>query len=296
MADGTQDGQEDQGGSGPPSYPPSQGSQPGPPPADPPSTPPPAPPWTPPPAPAPGGGGPPSYPGSGSGQPSYPPPSGGYGQSGGNYPPPGGGYGQGGGQGGGWGQGGASYPPPGGWGRQPYPGGAPYGYGAGPTVPPEVYASYWPRVGGWLIDALIVWVVSYLVSLPLRASHIARFTVQTHTGSVTRSGHFSALEFVAEVVIVLVYGAIFCGSTRGQTPGMMAVGVRAVDRDTGGRIGFGRALWRGAFEYVLFILLFVPWILDMLFPLWDSRRQTLHDKASRTVVVRAALYPPAPPR
>jgi uncharacterized RDD family membrane protein YckC len=278
MADGTQDGQEDQGGSGPPSYPPSQGSQPGPHPAYPPSTPPPA---------QGPGGGLPSYPGGGSGQPSYPPPSGGYGPSGGNYPPPGGGYGQG----------GAGYPPPGaGWGQQPYPGEPTYGYGAGPTVPPEVYASYWPRVGGWLIEALIVWVVSYLVSLPLRASHIARFTVQTHTGSVTRSGHFSALEFVAEVVIVLVYGAIFCGSTRGQTPGMMAVGVRAVDRDTGGRIGFARALWRGVFEYVLFILLFVPWILDMLFPLWDSRRQTLHDKASRTVVVRAALYPPAPPR
>lgn len=209
----------------------------------------------------------------------YPPPSGG-------YPPPGAGYGQGG------------YPQ-GGYPRGGFPGGgAPYGYGYGstPRVPQEVYAGYWPRVGGWLIDAAIVWFVSYLVSIPLRSVDVAQFTISTRTGSVTRTGRFSALEVVAEVVIVLVYGALFCGSTRGQTPGMMVVGVRAVDRDTGGRIGFVRALWRGLVEYILFIVLFVPWILDMLFPLWDGRRQTLHDKASRTVVVKAAQYPPARPR
>jgi uncharacterized RDD family membrane protein YckC len=221
---------------------------------------------------APGSGLPPRFPGGGDGGTggAYPLP-GGYGAPGG-YPPPGPDYDQGGYR----------------------SGGVPYGYGPGPTVSPVVYAGYWPRVGGWLIDAVIVWVVSYLVSIPLHNVDIARFTITTHTSpGVTRTGHFSALEAVAEVAIVLVYGAIFCGSARGQTPGMMAVGVRAVDRDTGGRVGFARALWRGVFEYVLFIVLFVPWVVDMLFPLWDFRHQTLHDKVSRTVVVKASLYPPA---
>jgi uncharacterized RDD family membrane protein YckC len=30
----------------------------------------------------------------------------------------------------------------------------------------------------------------------------------------------------------------------------------------------------------------VPWIVDMLFPIWDPMNQTLHDKVSGTVVVR----------
>jgi uncharacterized RDD family membrane protein YckC len=235
--------------------------------------------------------------------PAYPPPGPSYPPPGGSYPPPGPGYGQGPyGQGpygqGPYGQGtGGAYGPGsyGGQYRYGY-GGGQYGYGPPPTVPPEVYAGYWPRVGGWLIDALIVWVASYLVSIPLRSVHVWEFTIRTQTRSVTRVGHFSGLEAVAEVVIVLVYGALFCGSARGQTPGMMALGIRAVDRDTGGPIGILRALWRGVFEYILVIVLFVPWILDMLFPLWDGRRQTLHDKVSKTVVVKASLFPQPPRR
>jgi uncharacterized RDD family membrane protein YckC len=34
------------------------------------------------------------------------------------------------------------------------------------------------------------------------------------------------------------------------------------------------------------IILGVVWLLDMLFPLWDKQRQTLHDKIAKTVVLR----------
>jgi len=158
------------------------------------------------------------------------------------------------------------------------------------------YATYGSRVGGWLIDFVILGIVGYLLGLIFDAGHIARVNITTHTlthgTTVTHVNHFSALGPVIQVVIVLLYGAIMCGSRRGQTVGMMAVGARAVDRDTGGPIGFGRALGRGAMEYLLFVLLFIPWIIDMLFPAWDRRSQTLHDKVSKTVVVKATMYPP----
>ena len=35
------------------------------------------------------------------------------------------------------------------------------------------------------------------------------------------------------------------------------------------------------------VLLFIPWVIDMLFPLWDPMRQCLHDKVSRTIVIQA---------
>jgi hypothetical protein len=36
----------------------------------------------------------------------------------------------------------------------------------------------------------------------------------------------------------------------------------------------------------MFILFVVPWVIDMLWPLWDPRNQTLHDKVVNSVVVR----------
>jgi uncharacterized RDD family membrane protein YckC len=29
------------------------------------------------------------------------------------------------------------------------------------------------------------------------------------------------------------------------------------------------------------------WLIDYLFPLWDPRKQTLHDKAVKSIVIRA---------
>jgi len=79
-----------------------------------------------------------------------------------------------------------------------------------------------------------------------------------------------------------------CGSARGQTLGMMCVGARVVDLRTGTPIGYARALGRGAFEYLMTVVLFIPWIIDMLFPLWDPMHQTLHDKVVGSIVISAS--------
>ena len=36
---------------------------------------------------------------------------------------------------------------------------------------------------------------------------------------------------------------------------------------------------------VLWVLLYIPGIIDVLFPLWDQKRQTIHDKAASSIVV-----------
>ena len=75
-------------------------------------------------------------------------------------------------------------------------------------------------------------------------------------------------------------------SQRGQTVGNMAVHTRVVDSRTGGPINAGKALGRWASEFVLAILFFIPWVVDVLWPLWDRDNQTLHDKMAGTVVLR----------
>ena len=81
---------------------------------------------------------------------------------------------------------------------------------------------------------------------------------------------------------------------------MMAVGVRAVREGSLGVLGYGRVLGRAVVEGVFrligllffvlgliwFFVLGLIWLLDMLFPLWDGKRQNLHDKVAGSVVLR----------
>jgi uncharacterized RDD family membrane protein YckC len=162
-----------------------------------------------------------------------------------------------------------------------------------PPMPPTQLGpplvSYGRRLGGWLIDWLIIGVVSgVIIALSGSYSHTSTTTVYGNN-STFHSTNFSIdwRGYLIQVVLALGYGMLLCGSRRGQTVGMMAVGARAVDMRSGGSIGFPRALWRAFFEYLMAALLLIPWVIDMLFPLWDPMRQCLHDKVSRTLVIEA---------
>jgi uncharacterized RDD family membrane protein YckC len=87
-------------------------------------------------------------------------------------------------------------------------------------------------------------------------------------------------------VLAVIYATGLIGGPRGQSVGMMAVGIRAVrDGTTDVSPGYGKAFGRSLLEQILRFTVIV-WILDMLWPLWDGKKQTLHDKAVRTVVLR----------
>jgi uncharacterized RDD family membrane protein YckC len=152
---------------------------------------------------------------------------------------------------------------------------------------PSPYANYGARVGAWLIDWVITSVVGSLVLLPIHAVHKAASKVRGGPSSqpllgvtITNQG---AILFV---LLVIIYTTACTGSSRGQTLGMMAVHAKAVDANSGAPIGYARALARVVVEYLLFAVLIAPWVLDMVLPLWDPRRQTVHDKITTTVVVK----------
>ena len=84
------------------------------------------------------------------------------------------------------------------------------------------------------------------------------------------------------LLIDIAYFTYFHGST-GQTPGDMALSIKVVDlRDGTGRpIGYGRAFirWLGS------IVSAIPLFLGYFWMLWDSEKQTWHDKMAGSVVV-----------
>jgi uncharacterized RDD family membrane protein YckC len=149
------------------------------------------------------------------------------------------------------------------------------------------YAGWWTRVGGYLIDGVMLYVVQAVLGVFLRHNNTARlnFTMTMQNGT-TRHNSFSLLALFIGAVILVVYATLMCGSARGQTVGMMAVGVR-VRRDDGlGPIGYGRGLGRALVQLILAYTI-VGGLLDDLWPLWDKKNQTLHDKAVGSVVIQS---------
>lgn len=187
------------------------------------------------------------------------------------------------------------YPPPGyppGSGYPPGPGYAPPGYPPeggygvpGPmpgydAVPPGTTLATWGRrAGGWLIDFLILLAVQLVIEVPLHGFYRA------YDAAGVERIHERPWVLVLSFVLIVAYGAVFCGSARGQTPGMMVAGTRVVNAQTGGRISYGAAAGRAVVEDVAAIILFLPWLLDVLWPVWDPRNQCLHDKAVNAVVI-----------
>jgi uncharacterized RDD family membrane protein YckC len=156
------------------------------------------------------------------------------------------------------------------------------------TTPPGVaalpYAEWWKRVVAWLIDVVVLWVVQTIIAAIFGLDR--SITADPNTGGV--SGNALGAFIFGNVVLLLVgvaYYVALNGSDRGQTLGKMALKIAVRDDATGGPAGYGKAFIRYIVGAVLFILCIVPGVIDVLFPLWDPKKQTLHDKAAGTVVV-----------
>jgi len=165
----------------------------------------------------------------------------------------------------------------------PFPGRPPPGPPPPSTSGPVPYADFGVRLGGWLIDFLALTVLVLLVTAPLHVVHQVHVYVRGMHAFRYRVGPLGVL---LDALIVVLYGGILCGLPRGQTFGMMAVGTRVVRPRSEEPVGYPRAFVRAAFEYLMVVALILPWIIDMLFPLWDRKRQTLHDKVVSSVVIR----------
>lgn len=177
------------------------------------------------------------------------------------------------------------------------PGAPPAGAGwAAPTLPPPPapvgsfawsgldLAAWWRRAVAYWIDSLLFSIPLSLVVLPDVTALVTADEIFTYLSS----SRFLGLQ-VGFSIALLVYQSLL--NARGQTLGKRLLRIRVVDADTHGPIGIGRAFRRQALQIAA--PFFVPIagqvfvIVDVLWPLWDSRNQALHDKLGRSIVVRA---------
>lgn len=160
---------------------------------------------------------------------------------------------------------------------------------AGPAG--TVLAGWWQRAVAAIIDSIILAVPTYILMAVLSLGTFAATTrFDPETGELTEfdpAGFFAGffISLLVGAVITVAYRVILEGSPRGQTVGKMAMKIRVADVNTGGPIGYGRAFVRWLVATVLWLVLYIPGLIDILFPLWDPKRQTIHDKAANSVVV-----------
>lgn len=173
-------------------------------------------------------------------------------------------------------------------------------------------ASWGSRLGAYLLDSLLVGVLGGLLSLPFLLDAIETYFLELDaamdaaaTGSQTSTEvldlyAWSGGSFLMVVLIGQLVGLVYHVAqlrVRGSTLGMRAVGIEVRTRDPrSGQLPWRVVLVRWATFYGVGILSVVPFLgwlvspyvlLAGLWPLWDARRQGLHDKAAGTVVVRS---------
>ena len=144
------------------------------------------------------------------------------------------------------------------------PSGPPPGGPSGPR------AGFWSRLGALIIDNLIIAVPGIILIVIAAAI----------------SDALLVLAYLVFIVISVGYFIYFEGGPTGQTIGKRTLGIRIIDMQQGGPIGYGRATVR----YLVRIVSGIVFYLGYLWMLWDPEKQCWHDKAANDVVVPVDAY------
>ncbi|MFK4084294.1 RDD family protein [Kribbella sp. NPDC020789] len=187
-----------------------------------------------------------------------------------------------------------------------------YGYpGQDKFVTPDgqMLSGWWRRVGARILDNII----AGIISLPFTGYFIWQymqwlFDYFEETMDAARSGGAPPStttlppEAYKWIIPTAIIGALvafayeyFFLTKKGATPGKMVLGIAVRMRERPGlpanvaiakRAGFVAALSLLGIVPVLGTLLGLVALLDDLWPLWDDKKQALHDKVAGTNVVR----------
>ena len=145
---------------------------------------------------------------------------------------------------------------------RPTPADAQFCASCGKSLAGVEYASFWRRFGGYLLDFVIVGIGTSIISLIISAIILG------------------ALGPVVSLLIALAYYVLL--NANGGTLGKQALGMRLEDTETGDDIGVPRSIGR----YVVAIASWLALFLGYFWCIWDDRKQTWHDKAVGSIVVR----------
>jgi uncharacterized RDD family membrane protein YckC len=171
-------------------------------------------------------------------------------------------------------------------------------------------AGWWHRVGAYLIDGVILVTVGLLLALPwvrevfdiyrdyfddvLDDAMTGQSQVDTFDLQRQVAGPMAVIALI-QLAVGFVYHVGFLMWLQ-ATPGKLLTGLRVRLRETPGPMPLGTVLLRWLSQSgAVGLVSLVPYVgstvglyglLDHLWPLWDDKRQAIHDKVAKTNVVR----------
>ncbi|MDT5098242.1 MAG: hypothetical protein QOC76_1979 [Mycobacterium sp.] len=191
----------------------------------------------------------------------------------GNYPPP---------------------PPPQGGGFPPQQGGGfPPPAAPGGALPKEAYTPWATRVLAYIIDYIPVAIIEgigWLLLMGTRETACVTDTSEYDLGEFCANGASTVgqVSIALTGLIALAYVIWNLGyrqGTTGSSIGKSIMKFKIVSEKTGQPIGFGMSVVRELIYLVFAGLCGIIWLIAVLFPLWDVKRQTLVDKIVSTIAV-----------
>ncbi len=149
------------------------------------------------------------------------------------------------------------------------------------------YAGFWIRFVARVIDGLLVGIVSSIILLPLTFLGIGGFSLINPRDPGAAVAALPALMGVIGITTILriaffaAYEVYFV-STRGATPGKMALGLKIIRAD-GGPLPVGLATGRFFAQFLSAFILYIGYIMAG----FDPEKRALHDRICETRVIYA---------
>jgi uncharacterized RDD family membrane protein YckC len=154
-----------------------------------------------------------------------------------------------------------------------------------PAVPPFTgvrYAGFWIRFLARIIDGMILVMAGLVLRLPLMLMLGIGMRRGYPFGIFTPAfGAVMGVMILVNVALGMAYEVYFV-STRGATPGKMALGLKIIRAD-GSPVPPGLALGRYFAHWISGAILFIGYIMAG----FDSQKRALHDRICETRVIYA---------
>jgi uncharacterized RDD family membrane protein YckC len=157
---------------------------------------------------------------------------------------------------------------------------------------PGAYTSWFTRVVAWVIDYIPLMVISGIGSALLLTTKTTSCIADASAYEIgalceTQYSTLGLLVAILTGLLALGYLAWNLGyrqGTTGSSLGKAIMKFKVVSENTGQPIGFGLSCVREVL-YLAASGCGLLWLIAVLFPLWDHKRQTLADKIMSTVCI-----------
>lgn len=150
---------------------------------------------------------------------------------------------------------------------------------------PLAYAGFWLRFVAWIIDTIILWIVSSFITLPIVAATGLREMILNHPPQtpeelIALMGTIWKIAILG-IVIKWLYYALLESSAWQATIGKLTLGLKVTDM-AGHRVSFGRATGRFFGKIISAFILMIGYIMAG----FTAQKQALHDMMAGCLVMR----------